>query len=166
MPGAACLGSQPACPSAPPAAQVTSLHLDRLKVATATERFGEAPLRAWCARTGECLAELGSCLPAAEPAGPGEAAAPGDGEPGSGAAAEGQPLAALPEQWQEAEEEPTEARQYRRQWEGVTSLACRGALLVSGNTGGTVCERDYGRGGLPGGAQDAGVSGSSKFWAV
>lgn len=161
----ACLCSQPAC-TALRAAQVTSLHLDRLKVVTATERFSEAPMRVWCTRTGDCLAELGSCLPAAQSVGSGELPAPpGDGQV-SNATAEGQPPAALAEQHREEEEEqPAEARQYQPQWEGVTSMACRGACLVSGNAGGTVCERDYSRGGPPDGARDEGVSGSSKFWA-
>ncbi len=95
-----CPCSHPACPALH-AAQVTSLHLDRLKVVTATERFGEAPMRVWCTRTGDCLAELGSCLPAAQPTGSGELPAPpGDGQV-SNATAEGQPPAALAEQHRE-----------------------------------------------------------------
>ncbi|KAL4440156.1 hypothetical protein ABPG75_003157 [Micractinium tetrahymenae] len=148
---------------------VTVLHLDRLKAVTATNRFVEAPLRVWSTCTGERIAELGSCLPAAEPAEGGASSSAASGEhggQGGGAAAEGQ------RERQEEDEEPPaghHARQYQRQWEGVTSLACRGALLVSGNAGGTVCERDYSRGGLPDAAleerEHGGGGGGGKFWA-
>lgn len=142
---------------------------------TATERFCEAPLRVWCAADGECLAELGSCLPAADPGEGGGLLAAADGEEGwhgGGAASDG--VHRAPDQAEQLDEEEQPAggtQQYQRQWEGVTSLACRGAFLVSGNAGGTVCERDYGRGGPPDGAQEegspgGGTPGGSKFWAL
>ncbi|KAI3431601.1 hypothetical protein D9Q98_004651 [Chlorella vulgaris] len=157
---------------------VTSIHVDRWKVLTATDRYGEAPLRAWCVSSGDCLAELESCLPAAAPA--------------LGNASPGQPVAEADGSWgqlqletgnSEQEEEGLQAEvspsthqpsqeHYRAGWAGVTALACRGALLATGNSDGTVCERDYSRGGfseLDGGRAAGGAAAESsqlagKFW--
>lgn len=140
-----------------------------------------APCQVWCADTGEPLAELESCLPPVQPqpslepdtqgAGweggaelgqqPGgvaaaAAAGPADGDEEDG----GSPAAA-------AAHRP--AHQYHRGWEGVTALACQGALLVSGSSEGSVVERDFSRGGLPeleaGEAWSAGAALAGKFWA-
>lgn len=62
----------------------------------------------------------------------------GAGEEGGGGDAQ--------EGWSEEEEEE-EGR--RGGWHGVTALACKGAVLLTGNSEGVVCQRDYRRGGLP-----------------
>jgi hypothetical protein len=163
--------------------QVTSIHIDRHKVVTASDRYGEAPVRVWCADTGDCLAELGSCLTPG-PLGTGaEGSSAGEIHETSrrlassldldgarlGAAGEAADAAGM--QLEEAEETPTAAqptrRQYHRCWEGVTALACRGAVLVTGQQEGTVCERDWSRGAAPDlvasdGTSDRALAG--KFW--
>lgn len=147
------LGLTRLCLLPPAPTQVTSIHVDRLKVVTGTDRYGPSPVRVWCADTGEALAQLETSLPPAAPPAAAEAA---DAEPGGGGAGEG--AAAAGQQGQqvggddEAAPDSPPARphhQYNRGWEGATALAVRGALLVSGSSEGTVLERDFSRGGLP-----------------
>ena len=159
----------------PPNNDVTAIRVDRHKVVTAVERYGEAPLRVWCARSGECLAALDSGLPAppapAAEEGGGGVEAGGSGEAGAGGGEPGAAAASQQEQaWEEHEEEEAATahrrRQYNRGWEGVTALACRGALLVTGNSEGMLCERDFGAGGLQEEEEAAEGSGArgGKFW--
>ncbi|EFN52794.1 hypothetical protein CHLNCDRAFT_138440 [Chlorella variabilis] len=155
---------------------VTAIHVDRLKVVTATDRNGEAPVRVWCSDSGECLAELDSCLPPAAP--PSSSGAPADGPGGSEeqqAAAEAEPggpqgaASAAAYDGQEgaagSSQQPPQ-RQYRRGWAGVTALACRGGVLVTGNSDGNVAERDFSKGGLPELERSGGEAGllAGKFW--
>jgi hypothetical protein len=175
--------------------QVTSIHVDRHKVVTATSRYGQAPVRVWCPHSGDCLAELDSCLPAPSAVGgasgssSGEAAGSGEGggeeqpmqaapglDPATAAAGAAAGVDAGQPGQGGAEEEPQAGtgssgqrphhQQYHRGWEGVTALACRGALLVTGSSEGAVCERDYGRGGLPEAEQEGDAAGllAGKFW--
>lgn len=165
-------------PGTPPCLrlQVTAIHVDRLKVVTATDRNGEAPVRVWCSDSGECLAELDSCLPPAAP--PSSSGAPADGPGGSEeqqAAAEAEPggpqgaASAAAYDGQEgaagSSQQPPQ-RQYRRGWAGVTALACRGGVLVTGNSDGNVAERDFSKGGLPELERSGGEAGllAGKFW--
>ena len=135
-----------------PSAQITSVQMDRLKVVTATDEYGEGPLRVWDRGSGALLAKLGSAPRggsgsprlAPSPAGPGEGHE--EGTAGS-----------------EDEEEAAA----RAGWEGVTALACSGSLLVSGNSEGLITEYDFSRGALPGpgGESDEGERGLlGKFW--
>jgi hypothetical protein len=146
--------------------QVTSLIMDRLKVVTATDEYGEAPIRVWCRESGSSLAKLGSAPPPVAPArscgrGSRSLAAGGGGQgTGSGGAEDSE------------DEGGSEEEDGRAGWEGVTALACRGAVLVSGNAEGLIYERDYSCGGLPGqdGRQAEGKGGEGeqqllgKFW--
>ncbi|GAB4815422.1 hypothetical protein N2152v2_002468 [Parachlorella kessleri] len=140
--------------------QVSSIHMDRLKVVASTDEYGEAPLRVWDALSGRLLARLGSapsrpCGTASGggatrdlshsrwPAGPAslEGAAAGGLGGGQGSAEAG-------EEGYQDEPAAGSDEEAREGWEGVTALACRGAVLVTGNSEGLICERDYRRGGL------------------
>lgn len=144
--------------------------MDRHKIITATERYGEAPLRVWCTHTGDCLEDLGSCLPPAEPPiAQGDRGAQEWGPDGGAGDDAGDAAVVLghQEEANEAQQQHHHHRVYHRHWEGVTALACRGALLVTGNSGGTVCERDWGHGGLlgrEGGLEEAAAGRGGKFW--
>ena len=131
----------------------------------------------WCADTGEPLAELDSCLPPAQPQPGPETGAQGTDEEHDGAAEQAAAAVAGVAAEGEGEEDagspaaPRRPRQqYHRGWEGVTALACQGALLVSGSSEGSVVERDFSRGGLPeleaweawSGGGEAALAG--KFW--
>lgn len=149
---------------------MTSIHVDRFKVVTATDRYGPTPVRAWCAWTGEAepLAELGTALPelgsgAQAPAEP-EAGGAGDSPTAAAAAASAAAAAAAAEEEAASSGRPRHA--YHREWEGATALAVRGALLVSGSSEGTVVERDFSRGGLPEAEDEWGDCGGllGKFW--
>jgi len=124
----------------------------------------------WCGDTGEPLAELDSCLPSTATGGQGaDAEQGGIAEQPAGAASAG-----AGDGGDEEGGSPAAPRhpphQYHRGWEGVTALACRGALLVSGSSEGSVVERDFSRGGLPeleageawAGGAEAALAG--KFW--
>lgn len=139
-------------------------------------------MRVWCTESGDCLAELDSCLPPPLPpagadssgGGAGAAANGADGGDAAGAvlpdvSAEAAAAVAAAVEAEEEEAEPSGGRarqQYHRGWEGVTAMACRGALLVTGSSEGNVLERDFSHGGLPEGeGEGAGGGGlAGKFW--
>ena len=147
---------------------------------TATDRYSPAPLRAWCADTGEPLADLGSALPPPPPPPPQRLGLPSGAVEAAGAAAvdggseQADALAAAAAAAAEEEEAAASSRPrhaYHQEWEGVTALAVRGALLVSGSSEGTVVERDFSRGGLPEAEGEWGGGGlgllggpGGKFW--
>lgn len=168
--------------------QVTSIHVDRHKVVTATDCYGPAPVRVWCADVGECLTELGSRLPTPQPDSTAAAQEGGqeggqDGGEQPGGSLEGGHGQQLGEPQNSAAAAAAAGRdgqgggsstsrphhQYHRSWEGVTALAVRGSLLVSGSSEGAVVERDFRRGGLPEAEDEWGDSGGlgglgGKFW--
>eukprot|EP00887_Chlorella_sp_A99_P005151 scaffold40.g5151.t1 len=152
---------------------VTSVHADRLKLATATPAYGEHPVRVWCPDTGACLAALDSAEP--EPA-PSATVARDDAllaalAAAAGPAAQAELAAAQAAAVAAAQVEHQQGRGYRREWEGVTALTCHGALLVSGSCEGVVMERDCSRGRRweeeagGGSSEERARSGTGRFWA-
>jgi hypothetical protein len=118
--------------------QVTSVHVDRHKVITATSATGPAPVCVWSTETG---ALTNTFLGAEEKEELQQQGRRGEGAGGS-------------------DEDQTEV--------GVTALAASGAVLVTGNAGGTVVERDFSRGGPPARQLmgDAAMQHKMKFWSL
>ena len=129
--------------------QVSSIHVDRHKVVTASHRYGASPLRVWCSDSGGLLASGGCSCTEPWESKVGSAAGGGSGTEDVSTADVGD------------EEREEEARcqlddgglqlglghaAWNPSREGVTALAVRGALLVAGSGAGTVCERDFGQG--------------------
>lgn len=160
---------------------VSSVHVDRLKVVTATDAYGEHPLRAWCPETGQLLAAFDSALPqqpspaaaAVEESLLQALAAAAAGDDAALATAEAAQAALVAPTADEVEgavaaaagQQQQQGSRYRREWEGVTAMTCIGACLVSGNSEGIVSEMDFSSGdGLLDGGGRSEHEGSSKFW--
>ncbi len=118
-----------------PSTQVTSSYIDSDKIVTGTNVNGPGPIRTWDPQSGECFALLQSFISETK----------------------------TPQQF-ESVRVSEEIDEWGEGWDGVTSLACQGCLLVTGTAYGFVCEQDFGDGHLI--SEHAVEQIGDKFWQL